>query len=237
MKKNNSRVLIISDLHMPFQHPQAIQFLSKLHKKWKFTRIFSIGDIVDLASVQATRPSDPEVESPLFEIGKATKEIRKLEKLFPSMDILKGNHDLRIERKAEHFGIPRTMLKDLNDIFDIKADWRWHDKYILTLPSNHKVFLTHNFKNNVLISSKELGCSFISGHFHTQANVSWWSSPTSLNFAMSTGCLINPKAPAMKYQKLFIKRPILSCGMLIEGIGPIIQPMYLNQNGEWNGQV
>jgi len=222
---------------MPNQHPSAIPFLEKLHKKWKFTKIFQIGDLVDFASVQVERPNDPEVESPVFEIGKATKEIRKLEKLFPEMDILKGNHDLRIERKAERFGIPRTMLKDLNEIFDIKAKWRWHDKFILTLPSKHKVFLTHNFKNNVLSSSKELGCSFISGHFHTQANIFWWSSPSALNFAMSTGCLINPKAPAMKYQKLFIKRPILSCGMLIEGIGPIIQPMYLNENGEWNGKV
>jgi|TARA_R100001530_G_C4311629_1_gene153181 predicted phosphodiesterase len=235
MKQN--RILIISDLHMPNQHPSAIPFLEKLHKKWKFTKIFQIGDLVDFASVQVERPNDPEVESPVFEIGKATKEIRKLEKLFPEMDILKGNHDLRIERKAERFGIPRTMLKDLNEIFDIKAKWRWHDKFILTLPSKHKVFLTHNFKNNVLSSSKELGCSFISGHFHTQANIFWWSSPSALNFAMSTGCLINPKAPAMKYQKLFIKRPILSCGMLIEGIGPIIQPMYLNENGEWNGKV
>jgi predicted phosphodiesterase len=234
--KLNNRVLIISDLHMPYQHPQAINFLAKLHKKWKFTRVFSIGDIFDLASVQVERPSDPEVESPIFEVSKATKEIRKLEKLFPNMDILKGNHDLRIERKAERFGIPRSMLKNLNDIFDIKANWRWHDKYILTLPSKHKVFLTHNFKSNVLSSSKELSCSLITGHFHTQSNISWWSSPTSLNFAMSTGCLINPKAPAMKYQKLFIKRPILSVGMLIDET-PMIQPMYLNEQGEWNGQV
>ena len=235
--KQNNRVLIISDLHIPNQHPSAIPFLEKLHKKWKFTKIFQIGDLVDFASVQVERPNDPEVESPIFEIGKATKEIRKLEKIFPDMDILKGNHDLRIERKAERFGIPRTILKDLNNIFDIKAKWRWHDKYIFTLPSKQKVFLTHNFKNNVLNSSKELSCSLITGHFHTQANISWWSSPTALNFAMSTGCLINPKAPAMKYQKLFIKRPILSVGMLIEGIGPIIQPMYLNDKREWNGKV
>ena len=71
--KLNNRVLIISDLHMPYQHPQAINFLAKLHKKWKFTRVFSIGDIFDLASVQVERPSDPEVESPIFEVSKATK--------------------------------------------------------------------------------------------------------------------------------------------------------------------
>jgi hypothetical protein len=40
----------------------------------------------------------------------------------------------------------------------------------------------------------------------------------------------------MKYQKLFIKRPILSVGMLIDET-PMIQPMYLNEQGEWNGQV
>ena len=76
MKQN--RILIISDLHMPNQHPSAIPFLEKLHKKWKFTKVFQIGDLVDFASVQVERPNDPEVESPIFEIGKATKEIRKL---------------------------------------------------------------------------------------------------------------------------------------------------------------
>ena len=223
-------------MHLPHQHKSAIPFLAKLHRKWKFTKIFMIGDLCDFASVQVSRPNDPEVESPNFEIGSARKEIRKLEKLFPKMDILKGNHDLRLERKAEKFGIPRSMLKDLNDILDIRADWKWHDKYILTLPSNHKVFLTHNFKNNVLSSSKELSMSLITGHFHTISSLSWWSSPTALNFAMATGCLIDPKATAMKYQKLFIKRPILSTGMIINSV-PILQPMFLDEKGEWNGQV
>ena len=75
MKQN--RILIISDLHMPNQHHSAIPFLEKLHKKWKFTKVFQIGDLVDFASVQVERPNDPEVESPIFEIGKATKEITK----------------------------------------------------------------------------------------------------------------------------------------------------------------
>ena len=48
------------------------------------------------------------------------------------------------------------------------------------------------------------------GHMHTKASIEYYSSPMALNFGLATGCSINPKHEAFKYQKNFIKRPIIS---------------------------
>lgn len=40
----NKRILILSDLHIPYHHQDTIPFLRALHKKYKFTRQISVGD-------------------------------------------------------------------------------------------------------------------------------------------------------------------------------------------------
>ena len=81
MKVKN--ILIISDIHLPFQHPQAFEFLEKVKKDVMPDHVISIGDVLDFGSVQCSRPSDPYIDSPVFELEKAKKEIKTLEKLFP----------------------------------------------------------------------------------------------------------------------------------------------------------
>ena len=230
------RLLILSDVHLPFQHPQAFEFLQKVKKDVKPDHVISVGDIIDLASVQVSRPSDPNIDSPIFELEKARKEIKILEKIFPKMQICWGNHDLRLLRKAELVGIPRSMLRDINSILEVKAKWTWHDKIIITLPNGQQVYFTHNFKRNAMSSSKELGVSFCQGHFHTALSCEFWSSPTALNFALNVGCLINPKAEAFRYQKNFLKRPILGCAAIIDS-SPRLYSMLLNSNGKWIGKL
>ena len=234
---NTKSILILSDTHFPYQHLNYFEWIKKIKNHIKPTRVIHIGDVIDNASIMVERPADPNVESPIFELASAKKEIRKLEKIFPKMDILFGNHDLRIMRRAERFGIPRSMLKDLNSIYEIKSNWRWHDKLIVQLPNKTNVFFTHNFKNNILASSREIGGSFLCGHFHTQANINYWSSPTALNFAMCVGSSINPKAASMRYQKNFIKRPIISIGAILNNSQPVIYAMPLNDRGEWTGAI
>ena len=64
-----------------------------------------------------------------------------------------------------------------------------------------------------------------------------WSSPTALNFAMCVGSSINPKHEAFKYQKNFIKRPIISIGAILNNSQPVIYAMPLNDRGEWTGAI
>jgi len=57
-----------------------------------------------------------------------------------------------------------------------------------------------------------------------------------LNFGMTIGCLIDDGSMAFHYNKVFAKRPIIGCGMIIDS-QPILQPMVLKSNGRWNGRV
>jgi len=148
-----------------------------------------------------------------------------------------GNHDIRIQRLAEKSAIPNSFLKDINNILDIdkKWNWTWHDKLIVNLPNKNKLFFTHHFNSNVLSSSKELGMSLVTGHQHTKSSIEYWSSPTALNFALCTGCSIDPKHEAFKYGKNFIKRPIISVASVIDS-SPTIHSMPI-VNGKWTGKL
>ena len=46
-KHDNSRILTISDKHLPYQHPDTVRFLRALKKRVKPTRVICVGDEVD----------------------------------------------------------------------------------------------------------------------------------------------------------------------------------------------
>ena len=232
---NNSRVLILSDTHFPYEKPMYFNWIKKLKAKIKPTNVIHIGDLADFNSLSFFDKS-PSLKSASFEIIDAKKKIKKLELIFPEMNILLGNHDIRIQRLGEKAGIPDSFFKSLNQILGIKPNWTWNQKLILTLPNGNQVFFTHHFKANVLSSSKELGMSFVAGHLHTVSNLAYWSSPTALNFAMTVGCSIDPKHDAFKYGKNFIKRPIISVGSIINS-QPALHSMPLDSNGDYTGKL
>lgn len=235
---NTKRLLILSDTHFPYQMPGYFEWIKKLRDNIKPTMVLMQGDLVDFHSISQHLHS-AELPNIKYEIKDAIKCIKKLRKIFPvAMPILWGNHDIRIQRLAEKHFIPNSFLKDINEILEIEKKWKWtwHDKLVLELPNKNKVFFTHHFKSNALASSKELGMSYVCSHQHTKASIEYWSSPTSLNFSMITGCCINPKHEAFKYQKNFIKRPIISIGAIINS-QPVIYAMPLNDKGEWTGAI
>ena len=90
-KHDNSRILVISDLHAPYNNPHAIEFLAGLKEKYSATRIISVGDEVDKMAM-SYHESNPDLPSAGHELIEAQKVIKELHKLFPEMDILESNH-------------------------------------------------------------------------------------------------------------------------------------------------
>ena len=234
---NTKSILILSDTHFPYQIPQYFEWIKKIKEKVKPTMVVHIGDLVDFHAISQHLHS-AELPNIKYEIKDSIKCIQKLHKIFPGeMRILNGNHDIRIQRLAEKSAIPNSFLKDINDILEIdkKWKWTWHDKIVVPLPNKNKLFFTHHFNSNVLSSSKELGMSLVTGHQHTKSSIEYWSSPTALNFALCTGCSINPKHEAFKYGKNFIKRPIISVASVIDS-SPTIHSMPI-VDGKWTGKL
>ena len=69
-------------------------------------------------------------------------------------------------------------------------------------------------------------CSVIQGHFHASAGVLWGANHNLRYFGMQVGCGVDYRKEAMKYGVKYSKKPVLGCGVCIDGV-PYFEPMDL----------
>ncbi len=234
-KVDNSKILVISDTHAPFHHKDCPRFLVALKTKFKPTRIIHIGDEVDNHGI-SFHDSDPDLMSAGDELKASQKFCQLLQNMFPVMDILHSNHGSLSYRRGKSGGIPRHYLKDYNDVLMVDKRWQWHEEIEINISPSQTILFRHQFSANILKSAEQLGCCVVQGHYHSKFEIAYTSSPRSLNWGMTVGCLIDKKALAFEYNKLQLKRPILGVG-LIENGQPYLQPMYLDNYGNWTGKL
>jgi len=225
---------VISDLHAPYQHKDAIKFLAAIKEKYNPDRVINIGDEVDNHAM-SFHPSDASLYSAGDELKAAREVIWQLEELFPKMDVMESNHGSLAYRKALVAGIPKEILRPYKEVLDVKH-WNWHDKLTLTLPNKQPCKFIHTYGANYLLSSQKCGISLVQGHWHGRFGVQFWGTEERLNFAMSVGCLIDDKSMAYAYNKVTVERPILGSGMIVDS-QPIPIPMVLNRKGKWIGRI
>lgn len=224
-KHDNSRILVISDLHAPYNNPHAIEFLAGLKEKYVPTRVISVGDEVDKMAM-SYHESNPDLPSAGHELIEAQKVIKELHKLFPEMDILESNHGSLHLRKAMTAGIPRAYIKNYNDILGVGDGWQWYDDLIVTLPNGQPCYFTHGKAVDGLKLSQNYSMNCVQGHHHSEFNVKYWSNPLNLFWSMQVGCLVDNKSLAMAYNRLQLKRPIIGCGLIIDS-KPVLEAMDL----------
>lgn len=229
----NSRVLCIPDLHFPYCHTDALDFLSKVSKLLSPTRVICGGDELDYHAM-SFHNSDPDLDSAGMELRKAIGYIETLYEIFPTMDLLDSNHGSMTYRKAKFNGMPRHLIKTYNEVLNVPATWTWHDSLILDLPNGRKCKFIHGAGANVLIASQIIGMSLVQFHYHSSFELRYWDGGHGLNFAVTSGCLIDDKSIAYAYNKLHSKRPILGVTFIENGI-PCLIPMIVDENNRWVG--
>ncbi len=222
---DNSRILVISDIHAPYHHPDTIPFLKMLKDKYNPTRIISVGDEQDLHA-SSFHTHDPDLLSPGDELKAARKFMKELEQVFPEMDIMSSNHGDLYYRKAKHHGIPLHVIRDYNEVLGVGDGWKWHPDLTVELPNGQKVYFCHGKSANGLKLSQSMGMSCVQGHYHNSFGIQYWSSPLELHWSMQVGCLIDDKSLSMAYNKLTVHRPIIGCGLIIDG-KPVLEAMEL----------
>ena len=222
---DNSRILVLSDLHAPYHHPDTLQFIDMLQDRYDFTRIISVGDEQDI-SASSFHDHDVDMLSAGHELKEAQKFMKELESRFPVMDIMSSNHGDLYYRKAKHHGIPLHVIKSYNDVLGVGKGWKWHSDLVVDLPTGEKVYFCHGKSQNGLKLSQNMGMNCVQGHYHNSFNIQYWSSPLALYWSMQVGCLVDDKSLAMSYNKLTVNRPIIGCGVIIDGI-PQLEAMSL----------
>jgi hypothetical protein len=224
-KYDNSRILFISDMHIPYHHDNTLTFLEMLKRRYDPTRIICLGDELDKHAL-SFHDSDPDLMSAGDELKAALPVIKELENLFPVMDLIDSNHGSMVFRKAKHHGIPRHYLKSYNDVLKVGKGWVWHPDLTITLPDDQKVYIHHGKSSEAIKTSQVMGMSHVCGHFHESFGVRYWANPNGLYFAINSGCLINDSSFAYSYNNVNLKRPIIGTSLIIDGV-PILEAMSL----------
>ncbi len=226
---------IISDLHAPYQHTDAFDFIKAIKKTYKLDRWVCMGDENDFHGI-SFHDSDPDLFSPGSELKEAIAFHKDLAKIIPKMDLLESNHGSLVYRKQKYHGIPRHVFKSYQEILEVPKTWRWHFELTLRLNNGQHVYFHHGKNADVFRLSQAQGMCAVQGHYHEKFNIHYWSNSLGLWWGMQTGCLIDPKSYAFAYNKNNLKTPIIGTGIIYDS-QPLLIPMVLNKRGRWVGRL
>lgn len=228
------RVLAIPDLHYPFAHPDHLKFLKAVKRKYKPNQVVCLGDEVDMHAM-SDYDTDPDGLSPGDELTAALLDLRRLYKVFPNVKVCTSNHTSRPYRKAYKFGIPRAFLRSYKEFLEAPDGWRWADSHEVdgVIYEHGEAFSGQSAALKSALANMQ---STVIGHIHAFAGIAWSANPKHLVFGFNVGCLIDQHAYAFNYGKKLKAKPILGCGVIIDGI-PIFVPMLLNAQGRWVGHL
>jgi len=223
-----SRVLVIPDLHIPAMHPRFIRFLKDTDRKYNCNKYVGIGDMVDWNAI-SFHEKDPSMPNASEEFRIAKKQVKKLWQAFPKVDYLVGNHSDLVGRKARLVGLPTEVLVPFKELWGLDG-WTIHERYEdLKIDG---VIYRHGDKEKggqriaALANAKEQHCSLVQGHLHAQFGIEFAANHDRIIWGMQVGCGVMPGHPAMKYSRVYSARPILGCGVVIDG-EPILERMKL----------
>ncbi len=227
-------ILVISDLHAPYSHPDTVPFLKALKKKYKFDTVICIGDEIDNHAI-SFHDSNPDLPSAGDELEKAKEALKPIFELFPKVTVVESNHGSLVYRKALNTGLPKAVFKNYNEILDAPLGWVWAFETTVDTALG-PVYFCHGKTSAPGRLSSQYGCSTVQGHFHEKAQINYTSTPERLIFDAHTGCLADDKSLALQYNKVNPKRPIVSVLVIIDGI-PHLVPMVLKRGGRWVGKL
>ena len=97
--KEERRILVIGDIHAPFELDGYFEFCQETYAKYNCNQVIFIGDIID-NHYSSFHVSDPDGMGGGDELDYAINDVQKWIKAFPHADVCIGNHDRIIMRKA-----------------------------------------------------------------------------------------------------------------------------------------
>lgn len=230
------RILVVGDLHAPYTHPDAIDFLRHVRDSYAPDMVIQVGDETDGHAI-SFHDSDVNLDSAGVELEKAKVVLEKLHDLFPNLLICDSNHGSLVYRRAKAHGLPVQFIKKYRDILFPEHGarrWSWADAWVLNTPLG-PVRFQHQVSGDFMLNASHERTSLVLGHEHGRFEVQYAASSTALYFGAYAGCLIDRKSLAFAYGKLHRKKPILGVMVITDGCPQLI-PMLMNDEGRWVGR-
>lgn len=219
----SSNILVIPDLHIPFEHEEALRFCSDLKKEFCCSTVIQLGDITDQYCF-SRYARDPDSLSTRDEVASAQIKIGEWADEFPELHITKGNHCARLSKRLYEIGIPSDIvLNTLNNIFGMPDTWKWYNE----LKINNILYM-HGHKAGELAhlnTAKGYRMSTVIGHSHSTLAVQYTQGHNDKIFGVNAGCLIDQNKYSFFYAKELMSRPMLGAVVMLDGITPLCIPM------------
>lgn len=230
IKKAN--VLVIPDMHHPFVHRDALEFLKEVKRVKKTNINLCLGDEIDAASFSKYIP-DPDGMTPGQELQKAIESLTQFYVEFPQMLVCESNHTVRPWKKAFAAGLPKAFLPTYSCILNAPDGWHWRDRWEID-----NVLYLHGDNGRsgqyaAIQYMKAAKQSVVIGHIHSFAGVNYEGQ----HFAVNAGCLIDEDAYCFKYAKNMLVKVNLGCAVIYEGKYAEFVPMRLDDNKRWIGRL
>ncbi len=214
-------VLVVPDLHCPWQHPEALGFLRRLRKAVRPDAVVLLGDELD-AAAWSRFAKEPDMDSPSAELAAARAALRPFRDLFPEAMVCESNHTARPWLRAAEAGLTGEFLRDASEVLDTpgwvrQSEW-WLDGVVymhgegFSGATAHVKAATQNRRPTVI------------GHVHAHAGINYLTGPFDRIWGMNAGCLIDPAAPAFRYGRHLRNRPCLGAAVVRDGV-PALVPL------------
>lgn len=200
---------MVGDLHLPFEHPDYYQHCVDVYQKWNCTNVLYIGDIID-NGYGSYHESDPDGLGGGDELELAIKKLERWVDAFPVADVIIGNHDRMVARKAFTGGIPKAWIKSYSEVLRAPG-WNFVDRI-----EYDGVQYVHGEGGTARTKCRADMQSTVQGHLHTQCYTEYYTTNRGVIFGTQVGCGIDADQYAFAYAKRG-KKPAIGCAVVIGG--------------------
>lgn len=218
-----AKVLVVSDTHFPFAHEQYLRFIKDARDKHKPDVICHIGDVVDQHSAAPNYDSDPNGRSTGDEMVESLEHTRLWHKTFPKALVCIGNHDKRHITAARKAGLNDRYLKDFAEVWETPS-WKWALSHEID-GVRYEHGTGSSGKNAAINRAIEHRQSTVIGHVHAWAGTLYHANNHSVIFGLNVGAGIDLRAYAFEYGVDYVVRPMLGCGLVVDGEAGLFIPM------------
>ena len=213
LTKKERRILVVGDLHCPFDLDGYLKFVVDTYEQWNCNQILMIGDAVD-HHFSSFHKTDADGYGGGEELDRAIKRLSRYRDAFAKIcdkkiDICIGNHDRLIMRRAFDSDIPARWIKSYNEV--LGTDWNWVESIVYD-----DVLYEHGEGGQAKTKAKNNMMSSVCGHTHTACGVDWFVGKKYRVFAMQVGCGVDASTYAAAYAKNF-KKQAIGCGVILGG--------------------
>ena len=220
-----SNILILPDMHYPFQHPDTTDIVRDAIKYYDIDEVLCTGDLLDGYYASLYKKS-PHSQSASQELKASIKNLKSLYRVLGDLPvkIAIGNHDIRHMKRAFEANLPAELFLELKALIEAPAHWKFADKF--RLPGN--IIMEHgegySGQSAPMNLIKNLRANAIIGHLHSQFSITYHNNGDKCLWAMICGCLIDIDSYAFEYGRAFKDKPICGFGIISDRT-PILIPV------------